>query len=173
MLPFHWRYQGHRAIVPSAAGKTSRALPSNTCQGEQAPLGFPSFGVMGGQDFNFCLAAAPFVADRPPTHFFVKKKFIPASGAEGATQKASSGFCCAHTFCGTGSIPHPGGSFFLYEKSVLRELDCLCGRNKEVYTDLIPPLFPPLKRRESKGGLASLCGARGRASRFSPDAQRS
>ncbi len=51
---------------------------------------------------------------------------------------------------GAGSIQHAGGSFFLYEKSVLRESDYLRGRKPEVCTDL-PPLFPPLKRRESKG----------------------
>ena len=39
------------------------------------------------------LAGTSFVIDRPPTHFFVKKKFILVGGAETATQKASSGFC--------------------------------------------------------------------------------
>ncbi len=48
--------------------------------------------------------------------------------------------------CGAGSIPHAGGSFFLYEKSGLRESDYLRGRRKEVCTDLPPPLFPPLKK---------------------------
>ncbi len=35
------------------------------------------------------------------------------------------------------------GSFFLYEKSVLRESDFLCGRRKEVCTDLTHPFFRP------------------------------
>ena len=48
------------------------------------------------------LAGTPFVVDRPPTHFFVKKKFIPIGGAETATQKVSSVFCYAHAFCGEG-----------------------------------------------------------------------
>ncbi len=47
--------------------------------------------------------------------------------------------------CGAGSTPHAGGSFFLYEKSVLRESDCLCDRKRKVCTDLTPPL-PPLKK---------------------------
>ncbi len=117
-------------------GKTSRALPSSTCQGELAPLGFPSFGGYGVWDFGFCLAAALRRDDRPLTHFFAKKKFSSIGGADTAT--------------------HAGGSFFLYEKSVLRESDYLRGRSKEVCTDLAPPLFPPLKRWESKGGLAPL-----------------
>jgi hypothetical protein len=32
---------------------------------------------MGVWDFGFFPAGASFVVDRPPTHFFVKKKFIP------------------------------------------------------------------------------------------------
>ncbi len=61
---------------------------------------------------------------------------------------------CAGTLCGAGSPPHAGGSFFLYEKSVLRESDCLRDRKPEVCTDSttpFPPLKKPLKRRESKG----------------------
>ena len=50
------------------------------------------------------------------------------------------------TFCGIGTTPHAGGSFFLYEKSVLRESDYLRGRKPEVSTDSTPPLFPPLKK---------------------------
>ena len=45
--------------------------------------------------------------------------------------------------CGAGNPPHAGGSFFLYEKSVLRESDCLRGRKPKVCTDLTPPLFRP------------------------------
>ncbi|MCI8407289.1 MAG: hypothetical protein HFE43_09935 [Oscillospiraceae bacterium] len=41
--------------------------------------------------------------------------------------------------------------FFLYEKSVLRESDCLRGRGEEVCTDLTPTPFPPLKITGSKG----------------------
>ena len=91
------------------------------------------------------LADTPFVVDRPPTHFFVKKKFIPAGGAETATQKVPDGFCCAHTLCGARNALPAGRSFFLYEKSVLRESDCLRGRKREVCTDLTHPLFPSLK----------------------------
>ena len=45
--------------------------------------------------------------------------------------------------CGTEDVPHAGGSFFLYEKSVLRESDYLRGRSQEVSTDSTPPLFRP------------------------------
>ena len=95
--------------------------------------------------FTPCFTAVPFVDDRPPTHFFVKKKFSPACGVIGTTQKGSSGFCEAHTLCGTGSIPRAGGSFFLYEKSVLRESDFLRGREREVCTDLTHPFSAPKK----------------------------
>ncbi len=45
--------------------------------------------------------------------------------------------------CGTEDVLHTGGSFFLYEKSVLRESDFLRGRRKEVCTDLTPLFFRP------------------------------
>ena len=45
--------------------------------------------------------------------------------------------------CGAESVLHAGWSFFLYEKSVLRELDHLRGSGSEVCTDLTPPLFRP------------------------------
>ena len=63
------------------------------CQGGLAPLGFPSFWGYREHDFDSCLAGTSFVADRPPTHFFVKKKFIPMSRVGAATQKVSSGLC--------------------------------------------------------------------------------
>ena len=47
-----------------------------------------------------CLAGTFCVVDRPPTHFFVKKKFIPTCGAGAATQKVPSVSCYAHAFCG-------------------------------------------------------------------------
>ena len=125
------------------SGKTLGTLSPNLCQGGQAPLGFPSFWGYREQDFDSCLTDTPCVADRPPTHFFVKKKFIPACGADTTTLKVSGVFCYAHTLCGAGSIPHAVRSFFLYEKSVLRESDSLRGRGKEVCTDLTPPLFRP------------------------------
>ena len=114
-----------------------------------SPLGFPSFGGGGGDGRlrpSPYLTGTPRRDDRPPTHFFVKKKFSPIGGVETATQKVSSVFCRARTLCGARSLPHAGGSFFLYEKSVLRESDSLRGRRKEVCTDLTPPLFPPLKK---------------------------
>ena len=42
--------------------------------------------------------------------------------------------------------PHAGGSFFLYEKSVLRESDSLRGRKPEVSTDLTPTPFSAPKK---------------------------
>ena len=47
------------------------------------------------------------------------------------------------TLCAAGSTPHAGGSFFLYEKSVLRESNSLRGRKPEVCTDLTPNPFRP------------------------------
>ncbi len=73
------------------------ALPSSTRQGELAPLGFPSFGGYGGQNFSFRLADTSRRDDRPPTHFFVKKKWV--GGAETTTQKVPSVLFYAHTFC--------------------------------------------------------------------------
>ncbi len=106
--------------------------------------------------------------DRPPTHFFVKKKFSPAGGAETTTQKVPNVFYRAHTLCGAGSIPHAEGSFFLYEKSVLRESDSLCGREQKVCTDLTP--FPALKKMGIQGGPGPLGRARDSVSRSCPSA---
>ena len=107
-------------------GKTSRALPSSSAVRRETthlgirlrrilrcaaggaswtrPLGFPSFGGYGGQNCSFCLAGTLFVDDRPPTHFFVKKKFSSIGGAENTTQGVSSGFCYAQTFCGGNAV---------------------------------------------------------------------
>jgi hypothetical protein len=171
------------------------------------------FGVMRVWDSGFCLADTPHKDDRPPTHFFVKKKFSSIGGAETTTQKVPSVLCyaqtlcgmkrcathgiprsglppnggipasplvkgrgdrrcaegaaavegfphghkaphphipigstipvCAETLCGAGSSPHAGRSFFLYEKSVLRESVFLRGREREICTDLTPHLFRP------------------------------
>ena len=101
----------------------------------------------------------------PAYHFFVKKKFSPTGGAETTTQKVPSVFYYARDFlqggawcyarntrgflrrtelvqksrCGAGTTPHAGRSFFLYEKSVLRESDSLRSRSQEICTD--SPLF--------------------------------
>ncbi len=195
-------------------GKTSRALPSSSCQGGQAPLGFPSFLGVGR-----ALAPAPlprwhFPQGRAPAYLFFRKK----NSAQQAAQKVSSVFCYAHilcgggtlccvrnppvratacrrhpchapdvpsermgegtaavpkgrrwwkdslrgteypictyraealsqsaqeSLCGAGSPPHAGGSFFLYEKSVLRESDSLRGREREVCADSTTPPFRP------------------------------
>ena len=140
----------------------SRALPRGL-----VPLDSHLLGV--GVGTGACalppyLAGTPRSDDRPPTHFFVKKKFIPVCGAAPATQKVSS-VRCAESLGGTGGIPHAGGSFFLYEKSVLRESDCLRGRRKEVCTDLTPPLFPSLKKMGIQGGPGPLGRVRDSVSR--------
>ena len=134
--------------------------------------------------FTPCLAGTRYRDDRPPTHFFVKKKFIPIGGADRTTKKVPSVFCYARDFlqrgdrcharnppairfapgpppfnkggkkflrltksvqtlCGARSTPYAEGSFFLYEKSVPRESDCLRGRGTEVCTDLTPNPFRP------------------------------
>ena len=183
-------------------------------------------GVKGGGGSSLyrlvtsCLAVTSRKDDRPPTHFFVKKKIIPIGGAETTTQTVPSGLLlrsyflrgealydarnppvratawrrhpchapdvpsermregtavgpegrrrwkdslrgteypirtyrsealsqvCTETPCGAGTTTHPGGSFFLYEKSVLQESDSLRGREREVCTDSTTP-FPPLKK---------------------------
>ena len=124
----------------SGSLRNGRERPRGLCgppaKGEPLPLGFPSFGGGGGDGRlrpSPYLAGTPCLADtsrrddRPPTHFFVKKIHPHRR----------------RRVCGAGSTPHPGGSFFLYEKSVLRESDCLRGRREEVRTDLTPPLFRP------------------------------
>ena len=65
-------------------------------------------GVKGGGPslyrlFTPCLAGTSRRDERPPTHFFVKKKFSSIGGADTATQKVSSVFCYAHTSCGGGT----------------------------------------------------------------------
>ena len=71
-----------------------------------------------------------------------------------------------NSLCGAGSTPHAGGSFFLYEKSVLRESDSLCGREQKVCTDLTP--FPALKKMGIQGGPGPLGRARDSVSRPCP-----
>ena len=178
------------------------------------------YGVL---DFGFCPAGTPRRDDRPPTHFFVKKKFIPTGGAETATQKVPSVFCYARDFlcgakcCATHGIPQAGlpsdggipampptflrnvwergpvgpegqrwwkdsdrgakslpaepvsvvvlhlrlsaaqelprtqeGAFFFTKKAYCgNQTLCVAGGRKSVQTQ--PPLFPPLKRWDSKG----------------------
>ena len=48
----------------------------------RVPLDSHLLGVIGVWNFGSCLAGTPRKDDRPPTHFFVKKKFIPAGDAE-------------------------------------------------------------------------------------------
>ena len=55
------------------------------------------------------------------------------------------------TFCGSGRTLHAGGSFFLYEKSVLRESDCLRGRREEVCTDPNTPFSASKKALKIMG----------------------
>ncbi len=69
--------------------------------------------------------------------------------------------------CGTESIPHAGGSFFLYEKSVLRESDSLRGREKEVCTNLTHP-FSALKKALKITGIQGESLPLGRCSRAEP-----
>ena len=75
-----------------------RGSASSSAKGKGFPLDSRLFGVMGVWDFGFCLADTLRRDDRPPTHFFVKKKFIPIGGAETATQKVPSVFCYARDF---------------------------------------------------------------------------
>ena len=57
-----------------------------------------------------CLAGTPRKDDRPPTHFFVKKKFIPAGDAERFGRALLRIYALrGETLCGSGSDPPPGG----------------------------------------------------------------
>ncbi len=70
------------------------------------------------------------------------------------------------TFCGAETTTQAGGSFFLYEKSVLRESDCLRGSDSEVCTDSTPTPFPPLKNYGFQGDLDPRCAASGASRRL-------
>ena len=95
-----------------------RARPRELCsralaKGKGFPLDSRLFGVMRVWDSGFCLADTPRKDDRPPTHFFVKKKFSSIGGAETTTQKVPSVLCYAQTLCGmkrcaTHGIPRSG-----------------------------------------------------------------
>ncbi len=126
------------------SGKAARALLSRSRQGGQAPLDSRLFGVIGVLDFSPCLAGAFRRVDRPPTRFFVKKKFIPTYGAESTTQKASS-VLCAGSLVRRREYPARRRELFSLRKSVLRESDSLRGREREVCTDLTPKPFFALK----------------------------
>ena len=115
----------------------------------RVPLDSHLLGVIEVWDFGFFLADTSSRDDRPPTHFFVKKKFSSTSGAISTTYSLSAE--------GQGPtldrvyrlwLP-PQGSFFLYEKSVLRESDYLRGRKPEVCTDSTTP-FSALKKALEK-----------------------
>ena len=117
------------------SGKTLGTLSPNLCQGGQAPLGFPSVGGYREQDFDSCLADAPCVDDRPPTHFFVKKKFIPTCGADTTTQKVSGVFCCANAARRRNSPRTQQDAFFFTKKaSCGNQTLCAAGSRKSVQT---------------------------------------
>ena len=71
----------------------SRALP----RGRDSPW-IPVFWGYGGRISVPASLGIPRRADRPPTHFFVKKKFIPIGDTETTTQKVPSVFCYARDF---------------------------------------------------------------------------
>ncbi len=164
-------------------GARPRDAVSRSAKGTR-PLGFPSFWGWGR-----VLAPAPYLAgtpcladtlrkdDRPPTHFFVKKKFSSIGGAETATQRVPSGLCYAHILCGEGlcttfGIPprracergkvlrlrlsaaqevprtEEGAFFFTKKAYCVNQTLCVAGARKSVQTG---PPFPSLKRWDSKG----------------------
>ncbi len=154
---------------PAGALNRDSLLRGEDLEGAALELLPRGLNPLGTRKFFWGVGAFPAdtscVVDRPPTHFFVKKKFSPTCGAGAATQKVPSVFWYARDFlfrvkhCATlggfipslrgnpcaaqESTPHAGGSFFLYVKSGLRESDCLRGRKPEVCTDSTPPLFRP------------------------------
>ncbi len=121
----------------------SRALPRG-----RVPLDSHLFGGGGGDGRlrpSPCLAGTSRRHDRPPTHFFVKKKFSSACGGICTTHPFVCQRSRAHARQGVQTWDSVQGSFFLYEKSVLRESDSLRGRKPEVCTDSTTP-FSALKK---------------------------
>jgi hypothetical protein len=139
------------------------------------------WGVIEVWNFGSCLTGTPCVVDRPPTHFFVKKKFSSIGGAAPATQKVPSVFCHARDFlCGVGlgatleisspvcaGIPvrrrkYPAGRRELFSLRKKRTAGIRLpawqwfGSLYKLNPTPFPPLKKPLKRWESKGGQAPL-----------------
>ena len=87
--------------LPSAKGQDLESSALEHSPRGRVPLDSHLLGVMGASLYRLitpCLAVTSRKDDRPPTHFFVKKKFIPIGGAETATQKVPSVFCYARDF---------------------------------------------------------------------------
>ena len=73
------------------------------------------------------------------------RRFVRSGIQGGQGDSASNKVCAEIPMRRRENTPHAEGSFFLYEKSVLRESDSLRGRKPEVCTDLTPP-FSALKK---------------------------
>ncbi len=108
----------------------SRALAKGT-----RPLGFPSFLGLWGRDFGFCPAGSPCVVDRPPTHFFVKKKFSSIGGAATTTQKVSS-VSVTLILSAAQEVPRTQeGAFFFTKKAYcVNQTACVAESRKSVQT---------------------------------------
>ncbi len=72
------------------------------------------------------------------------RRFV-RSGIQGGQGDSASNKFCVEITVQRRTYSHAGGSFFLYEKSVLRESDYLRGRREEVCTDPNNP-FSALKK---------------------------
>ena len=118
------------------------------------------FRVMEEQNCSPCLADTFRRNDRPPTHFFVKKKFIHTSGAANATQRTSSLFCA--------------GSLVRHRESPARRRELFSLRKKRTagirlsvwqtfgsLYRLDPTPFSPLKNDGFQGDLIPLAGVWG------------
>ncbi len=146
----------------------------------RVPLDSHLLRVMGVWDFGSFPTDTSFVVDRPPTHFFVKKKFIPIGGAETTTQKVPSVLCYAHDLCGEGigcyarnpraaqEVPRrqEGAFFFTKKASCGNQTLCVAESRKSVQTH--PHHFSALKKDGIPKGRVPLAGARGQSPRGLP-----
>ena len=132
----------------------SRALAKGT-----RPLGFPSFWGGGGDGRKRpspylagtpCLPDTSRRDDRPPTHFFVKKKFIPIGGAETATQKVPS-VLCAGTWVRRRKSPARRRELFSLRKKRTAGIRLSLWQKAGSLYRLDPTPFPLLKITGSKG----------------------
>ncbi len=102
------------------------------------------FRVMEEQNCSPCLADTFRRNDRPPTHFFVKKKFIHTSGAATATQRTSSLFCAGSPVRHRESPARRRELFSLRKKRTAGIRLSAWQREGSLYR-LDPTPFPPLK----------------------------
>ena len=134
----------------------------------RVPLDSHLLRVMGVWDFGSFPTDTSFVVDRPPTHFFVKKKWV--GGTESTTQKVPGVFCYARDFlCGMKRFALLGISPPLRKSlpACAKSQASLCYAHTLCAAGSTPPLFPPLKK-PLKGWDSKGTRPFGRSSRAEP-----